>query len=222
LADIGHRKSVLAPLIDRLVKWHRFMMEHGPSGLSHEEQQGLFGEVWLLQEKILTLMPSFDAIGSWKGPEGSPHDFILPRGNLEVKSLEESSSIQISSEFQLDGSCVKSLKLAVLGLREVDTGGITLPTLIENTRKRIEVNKEAGSLFEKRLLQAGYLDEHKGNYSSNYQVKDLMLFDIVDGFPRIIKPATGVKSVRYELELSFCQKYRTDPSEAITALVKEE
>ncbi|SCQ47129.1 Hypothetical protein PFR_JS7-2_2054 [Propionibacterium freudenreichii] len=75
--------------------------------------RGLFGELWVLS--LLAKQNPFFALDSWRGPRGDAHDFIAPRGQLEVKSSKrEGLDVTISSLAQLDRAPGTSLGLVRL------------------------------------------------------------------------------------------------------------
>ncbi|MDK9344314.1 PD-(D/E)XK motif protein [Propionibacterium freudenreichii] len=72
-----------------------------------------FGELWVLS--LLAKQNPFFALDSWRGPRGDAHDFIAPRGQLEVKSSKrEGLDVTISSLAQLDRAHRTSLGLVRL------------------------------------------------------------------------------------------------------------
>ncbi len=212
LAPLGKRPDVPYVLSERLEKWHRFFMTHGPAGLTQEEQLGLFGELWFLKHHVLGRMPALVAVKSWKGPEDRAHDFELPGGDIEAKvtGASEPRKLRISSEYQLDISSALSLYLYVASVEMKRSGGKTLPELVSDLRIDIEEEKSGGDMFRQKLMEAGYLDIHAGEYNTRYDVVEEFLFRVEEGFPRLTPVPEGVSGVRYMLSLSACLKFQVD------------
>jgi hypothetical protein len=222
LTPLKRSPRVLRTLANHLLKWQSFFREYGPTGLSSEAQRGLFGELWFLKTTILPNMPLSSALRAWRGPERQPHDFHLPGGHLEVKVNGKSDwdRIQVSNEQQLDDSNASSLFLLVLNLDSEQPGGLSLPALVGEIRTVVSTDRVASEIFERKLIEDGYVSVHESEYSAVYTVVEQSLFAVVDGFPRIVRPSKGVSKVRYELSLAACHPFRSMPQPTLMKLVK--
>ncbi len=49
--------------------------------------RGLFGELWFLRTVAIPSVGSLAAVHAWKGPLGSPQDFQLLDGLVEIKTI---------------------------------------------------------------------------------------------------------------------------------------
>jgi Putative PD-(D/E)XK family member, (DUF4420) len=61
--------------------------------LSAEQELGLFGEVWTLNQYMDIEIE--DSILNWNGPFGARHDFQFQKGSIEVKTTSKSGSAPI-------------------------------------------------------------------------------------------------------------------------------
>jgi len=64
--------------------------------------------------------------------------------------------------------------------------------------------------FEDDLREAGYLDNHAHLYMNTYTVRNEELFEVREGFPRIIELPSGLGDLKYSLLLAACQSYLTN------------
>ena len=212
LSPIGKQPNLPYVLSDRFENWHRFFMTHSSEGLSHEEQLGLFGELWFMLHHILCRLPKPAALKCWKGPEEKVHDFELPGGSVEVKTTgtKEPRAFRISSEYQLDTAGIPSLHLYVLSVETRGSGGETLPELVSELRTEFEAEQAVSDLFRQKLMEAGYLDIHAAEYTARYEVVEEFLFGVENGFPSIVEVPEGVSEVKYKISLSACLRFQVD------------
>ncbi len=222
LSPLRRGLAVPPALANRLEKWQQFFREHGPSGLDPEAQRGLFGELWFLRHAVLPRLPGVEGVRRWKGPEGSPHDFRFVTGAVEVKVAggPDPERLRISNENQLDDAGMPSLYLYVLILASVQDGGLSLPALVGEVRLNLHGDPTGSAMFEEKLIQAGYLTAHEPAYLDVYTTSAEAFYRVGEGFPRIIRPASGVARVRYEISLSSCQQFRVDPNAVLPALME--
>lgn len=203
-----------------IARWERFFEKCGPGGLSATEQRGLFAElVWMLSMREAGV-PAVAAVSSWKGCERGYHDFDLSGSIVEVKSTvaKEPRSVTISNERQLDDRGLRSLHLFVLTLHAMQGGGTTLPGVVQSLRESLAVSPGALSKFERRLVSAGYLEQHAPLYTTHYTVRGRELFRVAEGFPRIVLVPPGVGHLRYSVALAACQSHLVDLASYLTEL----
>lgn len=206
-------------LEERLEKWNRFFREHGPEGLNEEEQRGLFGELLVLWKHILPHLPGIKGTRTWTGPGGADHDFQLPGGCVEAKTvgMRPSKAFHISNERQLDERDCKSLYLYWANL-ELSESGESLPHLVDEIRGMLKTDKFAKDTFEQKLLMAGYLDVHAPIYRWHYRILEEALCRVQNGFPRIVNPPNGITFVRYDLALEPCRPFQVNLARSMASL----
>jgi Putative PD-(D/E)XK family member, (DUF4420) len=212
LAHVQSESVAVVTLSSRLRRWQKFLEQIGPDGLSRESQQGLYGELWFLRERLIPLVGSYPALLAWAGPTGAHHDFILQSRAIEVKTTgtKEPQHMIIQSERQLDDSGLAALFLFHLAMDIREGAGESLITMIDSLQQTLKVDTTALDLFEDCLFEAGFLQAQAAQYErTGYHVRRAHLFQVRDAFPRIIgadlKP--GVGSVRYSITVTECRHF---------------
>jgi Putative PD-(D/E)XK family member, (DUF4420) len=209
--SLSQQAAVMA-LINRLQRWQKFLEQVDPDGLSREAQQGLYGELWFLRERLIPLVDYHPALQSWAGPAGAHHDFLLKSCGIEVKTsgMKEPQHMIIQSERQLDDAGLEALFLFHLAIQTREGAGESLITMINSLREILKVDSAALDLYEDRLLEAGFLQTQAAHYEKiGYYVRRPTLFQVKGEFPRIVgadlKP--GVGAVRYSISVAECRHF---------------
>jgi hypothetical protein len=197
----------------RLGQWQRLLQRDRRSGLTDEEQRGLYGELCVLQDQVLPLLLPLEAVQAWTGPEGTAKDFQFPGGvALEVKTslARPPHEIRIANERQLDDTGLEALFL-LFRLLEVHRGsGETLPHRVERLRKALSPAPAARALLDERLEDYGYFDVHAVQYrEAGYVPRSAHLYGVRDGFPRITGASlpAGVGGVSYVVSAAACAPF---------------
>lgn len=204
-------RDAVSALVTRLRRWQRFLEEAGLRGLSPEQQRGLYAELWVLRTYLIDALGEAAAISGWTGPSHASHDFQFGSCAMEAKATaaKQHQVLRIVSERQLDDTGVEELFLFHLSLDVHRDTGETLPVLVGSIRDRVRSTPVA-SVFDERLIDAGYLDAHESFYSeSGYAIREENFFRVGAGFPRIVEgdlPA-GVGDVRYSVAVAECKHH---------------
>jgi len=200
----------LAIILARYALWQR-LMEKGNLGLlSEQELKGLFGEIYYLKNRLLDKYGVNVAVAGWIGPTQADRDFIFEDYWYEVKTTNPgASSIKISSIEQLDTDDVgRIVWLQVEKTASTDPEAVSLPLLIEQTRINLEGFPEAVETFNMRILESGFID-HKEYDDIYFACRNIRLFSVSDGFPRIrrtnIDPS--IASASYEISIAGIHGY---------------
>lgn len=211
----SHRTQKLKTILDQ---WSSFFKNFGPDGLSPEAQRGLYGELTWLELLIKSNYNVLSAVGSWTGCKSAYHDFENKKNVVEVKTTmtKEPRRVHINNERQLDERGLDSLHLFILSLHKLESGGQTLPQLVENLRDNIKGDNSASALLEKSLKKAGYFSFHEKFYTSGYVRKKQETFLVKNGFPRIIDLPQGVGDISYSLTISACSNFEMDLNHVVT------
>jgi hypothetical protein len=211
-------------LLDRMHAWREFFERFGDRHLSREAQQGLYGELHFLLHQAMDVMRPPDAVRSWRGHDRKHQDFLLPSGNVEVKTTaqKEHKSVLITSEKQLDDTGLRALFLYCLEINADAPEGPSLPDIVDQIRARLTDSRGALLTFDRYLNQAGYIDEHAEYYAdSRFAVAGAHMYCVRPGFPRITTLPTGVGGISYTVVLSACSAFEEDASHAMTRLAKD-
>ncbi len=224
VADARSESAAVAAFFSRLRHWQKFLEQAGPDGLSREAQQGLYGELWFLRERLIPLVGLYPALQAWAGPGGAHQDFLLQSCAIEVKTsgAKEPQQLIIQSERQLDDTGLAALFLLHLSIDARENAGESLTTMIDSIRPRLQADVAALELFEDRLLEAGFLQFQASQYErTGYNIRHAFLYLVRDSFPRIIgadlKP--GVGAVRYSISAAECRHFAVTEDELKFRLV---
>jgi hypothetical protein len=209
--------------LSRMLLWQR-MLSRAAKGLPTAVQRGLWGELWLLTERLTPLMGIDRAVGAWTGPDNSVHDFQTPNGSIEVKTsaAHEPQIVRINGERQLDDTAVPALYLLHLSIEVRHRTGSTLDDAIAAARG-LAAGWPAAVVLEDRLIAYGYLDAHAHLYrDTGYELREAGVFTVTDGFPRIVEGdlVDGIGRVHYDLAIAACANHRTDMDRALGVLAR--
>lgn len=199
-------------LLERLGRWQAFLKRHAADGLGEEAQQGLYGELWFLDQHVIPVRGPKAAVESWKGPEAAAQDFQVPGLAVEVKAAagKQHQKLRISNERQLDSTGAGVLLVFHLSVDVRDGGGESLPARVQLVRDHLTVDAVAATEFERLLFESGYLDCHAPAYEARgYTIRETNFFEVRDGFPRIVESdlRNGVGDVSYSISVAECKNF---------------
>lgn len=204
----------------RIEKWRVFFKNPAKNKLSEKTVIGLIGELNFIKD--LHSSGINEGVDYWNGPIKAAQDFQGDAIAVEVKTTATNKLeyVHISSEVQLDDDQRDALFLATYRIVRNDAGGTTLPVLIQQVATMISESQKAS--FYAKLFCLGYKEEDANLYDKGYSVKELKVYKVSDGFPRILRPdlPQGVMDVSYKLSLQSCASFESD-FDAIVNSVKE-
>jgi hypothetical protein len=213
--DVRSLDNALDSFSQWLFEYSWFFKKNRPP-LSEAAQRGLIGELIFLKDYIMKNRSNIKALNAWRGHNRKVHDFSFKNGNIEVKTTisKEPKKVTISNEKQLDQNGIGNLFLSVFLLKETDNGK-SLPEFVDEIRDLLTDDAEsANMLFDAYLKHAKFLDADRNHYESyKIQNQEMILYKIVDGFPRIITLDSGVGNVSYSITLSSCTNFIVDNEE---------
>jgi len=204
--------------------WHHLLRSGVDARLSLEEQQGLLGELFVLDRYLLPNLLCEAAVSAWRGPLGAPKDFDIGSACIEVKTTRgaEPAYLQVTSEHQLDTSFSQLLFLFVIQIDRAMSAppGRTLTEVASRVRERINLQDPGTvSAYEAVLAAAGF--RWTDDYSDTPWTEGLGRFYSVGGdFPRIVANhvAPGISNVKYSISLSACRSFQIDDAKFISAI----
>ena len=204
LSEASPSADPVSVLLDRMALWQRLFEEQAFDGLSPEAQRGLYAELRFLLDTVLPSLVPAVAVAAWQAPNRTSKDFVHGTVAIEVKSRFKKGppKVRISSENQLDEAGYR-LFLAVITLDPEAQGGESLPELVDRLRQDLMSFGVAMTTFDDQLIRAGYLEIHRSHYESAHYVPSSLLFQIQNGFPRIVSSdlPPGITHTAYDLEL---------------------
>ena len=210
----------------RTWRWHHLLRAGVSTLLSAQAQMGLLGELIVLERLMLPNLDADSALAAWRGPLDSPKDFEFGRVAVESKARRggAASAVTITSEDQLDESGVDHLFLSVVEFDRASEDvqeAVTIQDVADRIRSSLtEAAPGALVTLETLLLAAGLRPED--DYSDYYWVAGAShVYVVKDDFPRITYSGlrSGVSRVRYTIELSDCEPFRTSEDVLARALV---
>ncbi len=217
LEDLVHRldkaasdKECVAIMVNRLATWKSFMKGYRSKGLTPEEQRGLFGELYFLEN---ILIPHYGSrlVEAWVGPEKANQDFQYNGCAIEVKTSiqKRPQQISISNERQLDNGAFRHLFLWHISLDENQTAGQTLAEKVRKVRDLLGQSIPMQIQLSDKLNSFGYNETQALMYSKKYAVRSSEFFLVGKGFPRILESnlMEGVGNIRYSISLDVCGQF---------------
>ena len=204
----------------RVEKWRVLFKNAAKNKLSEKTVIGLIGELSFIKD--LHSSGINNGVDYWNGPIKSAQDFQGDAVASEVKTTSSNKLeyVHISSEVQLDDDQRDALFLVAYRIERNDAGGTTLPVLIQQVAAMISEGQKAS--FYAKLFCLGYKAEDANLYNKGYSVKELKVYKVSDGFPRILRHdlPQGVMDVSYKLSLQSCASFESDLG-AIVNSIKE-
>ena len=223
---LNSEKKIIKTVINQLERWKTLFDKNNSSGLTIAEQQGLYGELHLLQ-KFLTNpdIPSYKALHNWVGVNRALRDFQGDNWAIEVKttSTNNPQKVSINGERQLDETLLKNLYLFHLSVEVSNGNGNTLCEKIARIRTMLEDDIPAFSLFNAKLFEVGYLDKHKQLYRNRcYQIRNENYYKVENNFPRIKENElrNGISDVKYSIILSMCNEYLITKNQLFNSIIE--
>ena len=197
---------LLALFLDRVRAWQSFMERDREGVLGAEAEVGLHGELVVLQSILESGVSPSVAVQAWIGPLDGIQDFQFTGGSIEVKATTSSGTFPatISSLEQLDETLVNPLFLAGVKL-DLAQSGKNLPARAENIRHLLQKDPTALSIFDIRLLHAGFFPAFSDRYPRSFAHDITKFFQVHADFPRLTHGVipTPIRKARYEIDLDL-------------------
>lgn len=197
-------------------RWRRFFGRTS-DGLTREAQLGLVGELWLLLEWLPAVTAA--AVDAWKGPLGGRHDWVSSAGlSIEVKTTGSSTGPVVHRIGRLDQLDEPAGgRLYLLSVRAVPdaSGSDSLDGLLGRARTAATAaGPTCAGLLDDRLRALDVTLADIGRYRDPFRVTQAELFQVVQGFPRLVPSSfpgglpVGVTDLAYNLDTSACGAWR--------------
>ena len=220
-------KEGIKIFLNRVQRWKDFFEKQKDDVLSELEQQGLYGELWVMFNYLIPTIKPELAVASWKGPEGANQDYHIASFAIEVKTSTSNphEKIIISNVLQMDNADLAGLFLVHLALDPRAGTGETLPGIITAIRQYLDDKApHMTSTFNALLIKAGYFEFHADKYSAvGYILRHDHYYHVQGDFPRLLESQLpkGVGDVRYSITISSCLKHIVTPEQISTMLTGE-
>lgn len=184
--------------------------------LSSEAARGLFGEFLVIKKYLIeNRFSQIEVIEGWHRPAPSNHDFDYEEFSLEVKTVSrDSTTVKITSEFQLESIENKPLFLNCYRIEKIDKSDIDSLGDLYNQIKLL-LTPTIFNLFEIKCAEDTFC-EYLGPEKTPLDYKFTILEDniyFVDPllFPRVgkqdLNPA--ISKFSYSLDISSFENFKT-------------
>jgi hypothetical protein len=213
----ANRQDALKEMSSTLTTYLEFFAQRKNLMLSKPRQRGLIGELFVLNEMLIEVNDSSDAINFWQGPLGRPQDFIFESNcSLEIKTKSGlENAVIIANERQLESSEKNEVFLCVFPVTE-NPGGYSLHDVI--TKCIENCSPEALPALYSRLQTLG-LEKWTIPYHNHYRLfLEKPEIYRIDTQTKVITTHTipdSTSNVRYKLNLSSFQPLTTSLKELI-------
>lgn len=220
LSQIEHPIDALNEISEVCTDYADFFKKGNKNSFSIQQEQGLFGELLILQETIKKIGES--AVAYWTGPEKNRHDFSFEnKAAFEVKtSLKQGRRIvTISNDVQLNNidDCPLFLVLYIL---EANPSGLTVSDLASSIYDSItDFNYKKD--FERKLLEIGFV-LNSTETSHHFCIIDRFNYLVDASFPRLTNEnirniSQNIFDVKYKINLDGYDTYSGDIYEFVRA-----
>jgi hypothetical protein len=198
--------EALTTTLNIVSKWKKLFDKISYNGLTLEQQKGLIGELLFLNYLLNNERTSANAVNAWTGAEQEfqAKDFTLGSIGIEIKfTSSKQPRIKVSNERQLDAENLSELFLVLYSTEAVKDNGISLNSIVEQTRNNISTEEER-NIFNGKLQLNGYFDDDKEHYGKMYSIKKIFAFAVTTDFPKIVKNKLplGIYDASYSIEIS--------------------
>ncbi len=202
------KESCVVAVKKTLQKWSVFFQFEKDYVLPINSQQGLYGELSVLE--TLIGQKGRKALGYWTGYNAEAHDFYIGKDAVEVKSSSAKGpeKVKISNEYQLDDSgVIGSLYLLYLSIKKSEVDGEALPEIVDRILSQLDYSQK--DIFKDKLFKVGYVYSMPELYTYRFHVRDMSCFVVKDNFPRITPQSVkkGIGAVEYVISLDACRSY---------------
>ncbi|MEW4264493.1 PD-(D/E)XK motif protein [Priestia megaterium] len=206
-ALIFHEKlstsRAIITIIKRNISFWRFPQNNI---LSEDKQQGLFGELFVL-DKLLAHATSNNVIKKWTGPKGGNHDFNFNNCSIEVKTtLSKKHKHIINGLEQLEQKDNQRTLFVVSLLLTKSDNGRSVSDLVFKIKQKLIEFPNLIEEFNDLLKSYGYNSEHEELYIE-FITEDHAVFPVNDEFPTLTTQSLAenlssrISKINYTLDM---------------------
>lgn len=213
LNGINDESKELIVIKERFFIW-KIMFKKVSNSLTSEKEQGLYGELYFLDNYMIDKYGVNEAINSWVGPLGYNKDFSINGTWYEVKATSvNTTSVKISSLNQLSSDMTGYLTLVRIEKmsEEFNKDKCSILYLFNSIINKITDN-ETKELFINKVLEYGF--NPKIDFQRNkYIVDKITFYEVKDGFPRLSEKDIKyqeIDNVTYEIIIKTIEKYKVE------------
>ncbi|PFI96865.1 hypothetical protein COI88_27945 [Bacillus cereus] len=208
--------------ISRLKMWQNFFQEHGNQSMSVEKQEGLYGELKIMEE-LSSETNLAHIVSSWVGPYGETHDYCFSEVYIEAKctSRKNPPAIKINGLTQLQVPDGPSLYLAVLNVSISNHLGETVNEVVNRISLKLRETPDVLGNFHTKLMKYGYplsgIEEPSCFIVGD---KEIQWYKVVNEFPKAYGDGP-VFNCTYCLPLSALESFACSQEEILELLPRD-
>lgn len=213
LESINDESKELNVIKERFSIW-KIMFKKVNNSLSSEKEQGLYGELYFLDNYMIDKFGINEAISSWAGPLGYNKDFSINDTWFEVKTTSvNSTSVKISSLNQLSSDLPGFLAVVRIEKmsEEFNNKKSSILDIFNSIINKIGDN-EVKESFINKVIEYGFNPET--DFQKNkYTVDKISLYEVKDNFPRLTEKDIRyqeIDNVTYEIIIKTIEKYKVE------------
>lgn len=206
--------------LKRLEKWQFFFKKHGIHSMSTEAQEGLYGELKVLESLSNHARLPY-LIHAWVGPFKEKHDYCFDIFNIEAKCTTKKNppSIRIHGLSQLKVPKRKSLFLSVLNVSLSKNEGETLNDIVMRISGKLGNIPDVLEQFQSKLIENGFpISGLEEPVCFNINEKGHRWYRVTDDFPKVYGD-DSVFGCEYSLPLVSFEPFSCDKTEIIKILL---
>jgi len=202
IEDIENEKDVLQKIDAVVTEYSDFFNPEKEKAFSHQEEQGLFGELCFLQDLIIRKGES--AVYCWSGPQKNKFDFVFKTNKaVEIKTTSNQTQliVQISNENQLCDEGLDELYLNVYVI-ETNPSGKNLLSIV-NEIIQLLPSYQMTKVFKEKLVEYGF-NYKKAEPKFLFKIIRSHVFLVGSDFPKIVKSDINpaISEVKYKVNLT--------------------
>ena len=214
LAGLSDQKEAYQRVLERVRIWKR--MFASKSGLLSEASiQGLFGELYFIDEYLIPKFGKEKAVHAWGGPLGLSKDFSVGLEWFEVKCVSATeNTVTISSHEQLLSDNPGHLTVVkVEKMPEAFNNGIsTINALFDKIKLTLKETPDLLEEFLDKINKLGYVpDDAYDRYK--FKAIGMNFYKVDDSFPRLTSPLAfgkAISAISYRLLINAISPYLED------------
>lgn len=214
VSPLTDQKEAFQHILERIRIWKRMFASKGGL-LSEASVQGLFGELYFIDEYLIPKFGKQKAVRSWGGPLGMSKDFSVGLEWFEVKcvsAMEE--SVSISSHEQLLSDNPGHLAIVkVERMPEAFNNGIgTINALFDKIRLSLEDTPDLLEEFIEKINKLGYVPDDAYD-RFRFKTIGMNFYKVDDAFPRLTSPSSfgkAISAISYKLLINAIAPFMED------------
>lgn len=207
-------KQALNRLKKRFISWKALFKKKSTKAISVELIQGLFGELYFLNNYMAEKYGITSAVSAWGGPESTSKDFAIGTDWYEIKTIGTSAAcVKISSLAQLSSDMpgVLAILRAERMPNEFSNGQSSIAEMISIILEQTDDEAVESMLLSKIALYGISVTDE--SFAMKFDIKSLKRYSVKNGFPRITisdVPYTEINNVSYEISVAAINQFLED------------